>query len=124
MSADPFAFQGMAQTGGCCEVADEGLVRAREEAGPGWDRGLGDKAALSHLAKGLGEQGIVVREEMHGQEGRWQREPKALVGLHPLGTSLQEMAFSRQCGAASCGSFPLCDCSGSWNGVPATVVTP
>ena len=71
-------------------MADEGLVRARGEAGPGWDRGLDDKAvaALSHLAKALGEQGIVVREEMHEQEGQWQREPKALAGLHPLGTFL------------------------------------
>lgn len=36
--------------------------------------------ALSHLAKGLGEQGIVVGQEMQGQEGWWQREPKALPG--------------------------------------------
>lgn len=107
-------------------MADEGLVRAREEARPGWDRGLDDKtvAALSHLAKGQERQGIGVRKEMYGQEGRWQREPKALAGLHPLGTSLQEVAFSKQCGATACSSFPLSYCSGSGNGVLASVVTP
>lgn len=102
------------------------IVRAREEARPGWDRGLDDKAvvALSHLAKGQERQGTGVRKEMHGQEGQWQREPKALAGLHPLGTSLQEAPFSKHCRATVCSSFPLSYCSGSGNGVRATVVTP
>lgn len=44
----------MVQREGCCEVADEGFVKGRDETGPGWDTRLDDKAVAALFTPGQG----------------------------------------------------------------------
>lgn len=78
-------------------MAEGASLRAREEAGPWLWKELGDKAVaiLLHLAKGLGQQGIVEGRGCTDEKG-W-REARALLGLRPLGSPSAGGSFSHTC---------------------------